>query len=63
VISVRFPAERGIRWWTAAELAAVAYEIRAGRFKVIPKGMRGLPEMPFRWGAADCFRWLPRIAA
>jgi hypothetical protein len=43
-VPVRTPAERLVQSWTPAELEAITYEIRAGRYTVIPRGRSGLPE-------------------
>ncbi len=53
VIPARAPFERG-RAWTAAEFAAIDYELRAGRYQVIPRGQAGLRRM--RWSELAA-RW------
>jgi hypothetical protein len=41
---VRTKAERLFPEWTPAELEAIAYEIRAGRYTVMPRGRSGWPD-------------------
>jgi hypothetical protein len=59
-IPLRTPEERRCRAWLPAELAAIAYEIRAGRFTIAPRGRSGLPEKISAsvWEAARFSFWL-----
>jgi hypothetical protein len=59
-IPLRTPEERRCRAWTAAELQAIGYELRAGRFVVIGRGRSGLHERisPAVWDAARFAFWL-----
>lgn len=48
MIPTRTDAERWHPGWTPAEAAAIDYEIRAGRYRVVPRGVTGL--RPKRFG-------------
>jgi hypothetical protein len=57
VIPLRTPAERRVKAWTAAELGAIEYEIAAGRFKVIARGVSGRREDDKPWWAGPTFEF------